>query len=159
MCNVIDLIVCTIQSIEIKNTVHVFHVDTVDTILYGICALNGTNVDTVDTTTCIFYLLLSRLVKEITYREYRRAHAKCIMPPTVTDKEYKKGVYIACPLRWQRSALECLHEGAEAYMVSLLEDTNLLAIHARPITVQPRDIQLARRIRGEPNWYKTDFTA
>ena len=159
MCNVIDLIVCTIQSIEIKNTVHIFHVDTVDTILYGIYALNGTNVDTVDTTTCIFYLLLSRLVKEITYREYRRVHAKCITPPTVTDKEYKKGTYVACPLRWQRAALECLHEGAEAYMVSLLEDANLLAIHARQITLQPRDIQLARRIRGEPNWYKTDFTA
>ena len=115
---------------QIKNTVHVFHVDTVDTILYGIYALNGTNVDTVDTTTCIIYLLLSRLVKEITYREFRRAHAKRIMPPTVTDKEYKKGVYIACPLRWQRSALECLHEGAEAYMVSLLKKANLLAIHS-----------------------------
>ena len=143
MCNVIDLIVRTIQLIEIKNTVHVFHVDTVDTILYRIYALNGTNVNTVNTTTCIFYLLLSRLMKEITYREYRRAHAKPIMPPAVTDKEYKKAVYIACPLRWQRSALECLHEGAEAYMVSLLKDANLLAIHARWITVQPRDIQLA----------------
>ena len=118
MCNVIDLIVRTIQLIETKNTVHVFHVDTVHTILYGIYALNGTNVNTVDTTTCIFYLLLSRLVKEITYREYRRAHAKHITPPAVTDKEYKKGVYIACPLRWQRSALECLHEEAEAYVCS-----------------------------------------
>ena len=103
MCNVIDLIVRTVQSIHIKNTVHVFHVvhvDTVDTILYGIYALNGTNVDTIETTTCIFYLLLSRLMKEITYREYRRVHTKRIMPPAVTDKEYKKGVYIACPLRW-----------------------------------------------------------
>ena len=117
------------------------------------------NVDTVDTTTCIFYLLLSRLVKEITYREYRRAHAKCITPPAITDKEYKKGTYVVCPLRWQRAALECLHEGAEAYMVSSLEDANLLVIHARRITLQPRDIQLAQRIRGEPNWYKTDFTA
>ena len=143
MCYVIDLIVRTVQSIQIKNTVHVFHVDTVDTILYGIYALNGMNVDTVDTTTCIFYLLLSRLMKEITYREFRRVHTKCITSPTVTDKEYKKGVYITCPLRWQRSALECLHEGAEAYMVSLLEDANLPAIHTRQITLQPRDIQLA----------------
>ena len=39
MCNVIDLIVCTVQSIQIKNTVHVFHVDTVDKILYGIYAI------------------------------------------------------------------------------------------------------------------------
>ena len=98
-------------------------------------------------------------MKEITYREYRRAHAKHITPPTVTDIEYKKGTYVACPLRWQRAALECLHEGAEAYMVSLLKDANLLAIHDGQITLQERDIQLARRIRGEPNWYKTDFTA
>ena len=89
MCNVIDLIVCTVQSIQIKNSVHVFHVDTVDTILYGIYALNGTNVDTVDTTTCIFYLLLSRLVKEITYRELRRAHAKHITPPLSLTKSTK----------------------------------------------------------------------
>ena len=159
MCNVIDLIVCTVKLIQIKNTVHVFHVDTVDTILYRKYALNGMNVNTVDTTTCIIYLLLSGLVKEITYREFRRVHAKHITPPTVTNKEYKKGIYVACPLRWQRSALECLHEGAEAYMVSLLKDTNLLAIHARQITLQSGDIQLARRIRGEPNWYKTDFTS
>ena len=107
---------------------------------------HGTHVNTVDTTTCIY--LLSRLVKEITYREYRRLQSKCITPPTITNKEYKKGMYVVCPLRWQRSALECLHEGAETYMVSLLEDTNLLAIHARWITLQPRDIQLAQRIRG-----------
>ena len=159
MCNVIDLIEHTVQSIQIKNTVHVFHVDTVGTILYGIYTLNGMNVDTVDTTTCIFYLLLSRLMKEITYWEFRRLQSRRITPPTIKDKDYKKGMYVACPLRWQRAALECLHEGAEAYMVSLLKDATLLAIHARRITLQPRDIQLAQRIRGEPNWYKTDFTA
>ena len=159
MCNVIDLVVHTVQSIQIKNTVHVFHVNTVDTILYGTYALNGMNVDTVNTTICIIYLLLSRLMNEITYREFRRVHAKHITPPTISDKEYKKWIYVACPLRWQRSALECLHEASEVYLVSLLEDANLLAIHARHITLQPRDIQLVRRIRGEINWYKTDFTA
>ena len=46
--------------------------------------------------------------------------------PTIKDKDYKKGMYVTCPLRWQRAALECLHEGAEVYMVSLLKDTNLL---------------------------------
>ena len=56
---------------------------------YGIYALNGTNVDTVNTTTYIFYLLLSRLMKEITYREFRRAHAKCIMPPLSLTKGTK----------------------------------------------------------------------
>ena len=36
-------------------------------------------------------------------------------------------------------------------MVSVMEDANLLAIHARQVTLQPQDIQLARRIWGEPN--------
>ena len=43
-------------------------------------------------------------------------------------------------------------------MVGLLEDANLLAIHARRITLQPRDIQLAQRIREEPTWYHKDYT-
>ena len=39
-------------------------------------------------------------------------------------------------------------QGTEAYMTGLMEDANLLAIHAKRYTVQPRDIQLARRIGG-----------
>ena len=42
-----------------------------------------------------------------------------------------------------------LQEAAEAYLVQLLEDSNLCAIHAKCITIQPKDIQLARRIHGE----------
>ena len=42
-----------------------------------------------------------------------------------------------------------LQEAAEAYLVQLLEDLNLCAIHAKCITIQPKDIQLARRIHGE----------
>lgn len=33
--------------------------------------------------------------------------------------------------------------------VGLFEDTNLCAIHAKRVTIMPKDIQLARRIRGE----------
>ena len=40
-------------------------------------------------------------------------------------------------------------EAAEAHLVGLFEDTNLCAIHARRVTIQPKGIQLARRIRGE----------
>ena len=40
-------------------------------------------------------------------------------------------------------------EAAEAYIVGLFEDTNLCAIHAKRVTIMPKDIQLARRIRGE----------
>ena len=42
-----------------------------------------------------------------------------------------------------------LQEAAEAYLVQLLEDSNLCAIHAKWVTIQPKDIQLARRIHGE----------
>lgn len=52
-------------------------------------------------------------------------------------------------LRFQGSALLALQEASEAYLVSLFEDTNLGCIHAKRVTIQPKDIQLARRIRGE----------
>ena len=52
-------------------------------------------------------------------------------------------------LRFQQSAIEALQEAAEAYLVGLFKDSNLCAIHARRVTIMPKDIQLARRIRGE----------
>jgi histone H3 len=52
-------------------------------------------------------------------------------------------------LRFQASAVLALQEATEAYMVGLFEDTNLCAIHAKRVTIMPKDIQLARRIRGE----------
>ncbi|KAH8105872.1 histone-fold-containing protein [Cristinia sonorae] len=51
-------------------------------------------------------------------------------------------------LRWQSSAILALQEATEAYLVHLFEDTNLCAIHAKRVTIMQRDIQLARRIRG-----------
>merc|ERR1712133_59906 len=52
-------------------------------------------------------------------------------------------------LRFQSNAVMALQEASEAYLVGLMEDTNLCAIHAKRVTIMPRDIQLARRIRGE----------
>ena len=52
-------------------------------------------------------------------------------------------------LRFQSSAIGALQEASEAYLVALFEDTNLCAIHAKRVTIMPKDIQLARRIRGE----------
>jgi histone H3 len=52
-------------------------------------------------------------------------------------------------LRFQSTALMALQEATEAYAVGLFEDTNLCAIHGGRVTIQPRDMQLARRIRGE----------
>ena len=52
-------------------------------------------------------------------------------------------------LRFQSSALMALQEASEAYLVGLFEDTNMCAIHAKRVTITNRDMQLARRIRGE----------
>ena len=52
-------------------------------------------------------------------------------------------------LRFQSEAVFALQEAAEAYLVGLFEDTNLCAIHGKRVTIMPKDIQLARRIRGE----------
>lgn len=60
-------------------------------------------------------------------------------------QDYAKGE----PLRFQGSAIMALQEASEAYLVSLFEDTNLAAIHAKRVTIMPKDIQLARRLRGE----------
>eukprot|EP00928_Gymnodinium_smaydae_P090323 TRINITY_DN7414_c0_g1_i4.p2 TRINITY_DN7414_c0_g1~~TRINITY_DN7414_c0_g1_i4.p2 ORF type:complete len:138 (+),score=49.58 TRINITY_DN7414_c0_g1_i4:121-534(+) len=52
-------------------------------------------------------------------------------------------------LRFQSQAVLALQEAAEAYLVGLFEDTNLCTIHAKRVTIMPKDMQLARRLRGE----------
>ena len=58
-------------------------------------------------------------------------------------------------LRFQSLAVLALHEASEAYMVGMFEDTNLCALHAKRVTIMPRDMLLARRLRGE-TWTKPD---
>lgn len=53
--------------------------------------------------------------------------------------------YKCCSLPYS----DTIQEASEAYLVGLFEDTNLCAIHAKRVTIMPKDIQLARRIRGE----------
>lgn len=52
-------------------------------------------------------------------------------------------------LRFQSAAIGALQEAAESYLVGLFEDTNLIAMHAKRVTITPKDMRLARRIRGE----------
>ena len=52
-------------------------------------------------------------------------------------------------VQFQGTAIMALQEVVEAYLISLFEDGNLCAIHAKHVTLMPKDIQLARRIRGE----------
>lgn len=52
-------------------------------------------------------------------------------------------------LRFQAAAVLALQEASEVYLTCLFQDTNLIAIHGKRVTIFPKDIQLARRIRGE----------
>ena len=49
---------------------------------------------------------------------------------------------------FQSTAIAALQEAAENFIVGLFEDVNLLVVHAKRVTVMPRDIRLALRIRG-----------
>jgi len=52
-------------------------------------------------------------------------------------------------LRFGKGAFRAIHLFTEYYVVSLLQDTQLAALHARRFTIMPKDIQIARRIRKE----------
>lgn len=58
-------------------------------------------------------------------------------------------------LQWQSIALEAIQHASEDYIIGLMEDANLSALHAKRVTIMPKDIQLARRIRGNRNFFKT----
>ena len=103
------------------------------------------------------YFFCYRLAREITRREFKKRHLRPADAPDLTEEELAEGQRNVCPLRWTKGVIEALHEGMGAYMTGLMEDANLLAIHAKRYTVQPRDIQLARRIRGEVIWDQTDY--
>merc|ERR1719316_1441478 len=45
-------------------------------------------------------------------------------------------------LQFQSQALNALQEATEMYVVGLFEDTNLAAIHAKRVTIMPRDLTL-----------------
>ena len=77
-----------------------------------------------------------------------------IDPQLLTKAEGEKAF---CP-RWAKGAVDALHEASESYLVGMMEDANLLAIHAKRYTIQPRDIQLAHHIRGDKDWDKLDYT-
>ena len=51
--------------------------------------------------------------------------------------------------RWQSLALAALHEASEAFLVNLFSNSNLAAMHAGRVTLQPKDMKLVRVLRGE----------
>ena len=81
----------------------------------------------------------------------RRLPFQRLVREIVEDLRRNPNEAISGEHRFQSDALACLQEASEAYLVGLFEDTNLCAIHAKRVTIFPRDMQLARRIRGERN--------
>ena len=79
------------------------------------------------------------MVKHISIQEWRRYHSKEIISPEELSNKAKEQCFVP---HWTMGAIDVLHEGAEDYLITLMEDANLRAIHARCITIQPRDIQL-----------------
>ena len=98
----------------------------------------------------------------VALREIRRYQqsTECLIKRTPFNKLIKEisQEYRVCPdgpgmpsvqVRFQSTALAALQEAAENFLVGLFEDVNLLAVHAKGVTVMPCDIRLALRIRGD----------
>ena len=52
-------------------------------------------------------------------------------------------------MRFQSTAIAALQGVAENFIVGVFEDVSLLAVHAKRVTIMPRDVRLALRIRGD----------
>jgi histone H3/H4 len=79
----------------------------------------------------------------------RKAPFALLVRETIQDFRVAERIRYGSGDRIQASAILAIQEAAEAYLVGLLEDACLCAIHAKRVTIMPKDITLARRIRGE----------
>lgn len=104
----------------------------------------------------------------VALREIKRYQksTELLIPRLSFGRLVKEVLHEMHDFRIQASALSALQEAAEAYLVYLFEgnihlllrfitlikaiDTNLLAIHAKRVTIMSKDMGLALRIRGEP---------
>ena len=81
-------------------------------------------------------------------RKYQRSTELLINKAPFRRLIREIALYVDNQKRFQETALDALQEASEAYLVDLLADTNLCAIHAKRVTILPKDIKLSRRIRG-----------
>lgn len=86
-------------------------------------------------------------LKEI--REFQASTALLIQKRPFQRLVQEVAGQFSSDLRFAASALLALQEAAEAYLVGLFEDSNLCAVHCKRVTLMVKDLQLARRIRGE----------
>merc|ERR1719272_2671981 len=88
----------------------------------------------------------------VALREIKRYQksTKCLLPRAPFHRLVRKiTLDYDSDLRFASQALVALQEAAEAYLVGIFEDTNLCAIHAKRATIMKKDMELARRIRGD----------
>ena len=94
------------------------------------------------------------MIKHISIWEWRCHKGKTIINPEELSETEKERCFVP---QWTMGAVEALHEAEEDYLITLLEDANLLTIYAKCVTLQPRDIQLARMIHGDKDWDKLSY--
>ena len=87
--------------------------------------------------------------------EWRRRMGEAEIDPTQLTRAEGEKAFCPC---WAKGAIDALHEAVESYLVGMMEDANLLAIHAKRYTIQPRDIKLACCIRRDKDWDKLHYT-
>ena len=89
----------------------------------------------------------------VALREIRRYQASTdqLIPKAPVSRAVREVLYDinnTAPFKMQSIALAAIHEASETVIVGLMEDANLVAIHAKRVTVFPKDIQLVRRLNG-----------
>jgi histone H3 len=97
----------------------------------------------------------------VALREIKRYQksTELIIPRTPFQRLVRESVehYVITTFRFQSQALLALQEACEAYLVNLFEDSQLCSIHANRVTLMKKDMDLARRIRGDQNSDRRDM--
>lgn len=93
----------------------------------------------------------TRALREI---RYHQKHTRQVIPRKPFQRLLRELLADADPhpeknKKWGQLGVQSVQEAAENYLINLLEDTNLAAIHSNRITIQPKDMDLVRRLRGE----------
>ena len=97
----------------------------------------------------------TRSLREIAYYQKR---VKLLIPKLRFQRLFREiitdpQIVHRVDLRVQANAILAAQEASEAFLLGLYEDSNLCAIHAKRVTLMPKDIHLAQRIRGERDKY------
>ncbi|KAH9389168.1 histone H3.3 [Tyrophagus putrescentiae] len=88
----------------------------------------------------------------VALRDIRQYQKSCkLLLPKLSFKRLVMEIAqdISVKVRFQDVAINGLQKAAEHHLVDCLKDANLCAAHAKRVTLQPKDIKLVRRIRGE----------